>query len=77
MYVMHRFPFWSHICRIDQALRLHEVTSWYNTLDGTIDVPMHSRLIASRFLTSFPIDRNDGINYIAAQKALPSMRVVT
>lgn len=40
-------------------------------------MPMQSRLIASRFLTSFPIDRNDGISYIPAQKALPSIRVVT
>ena len=48
-----------------------------NPLDGTIDVPLQSWLIASRVLTPFPIRRNDSIRDIAAQKALPSMRAVT
>lgn len=65
------------MCRKDEAPRLHEAIIRDNPLDGTIDVPLQSRLIASRVLTPFPIRRNDSIRDIAAQKALPCMRAVT
>ena len=46
-------------------------------LDGTIDVPLQPRLIASRLPMPFPIGCNDGISNVAAQEALPSIKAAS
>ena len=46
-------------------------------LDGTIDMPLQSRLIASGFPMPFPIGCNDGVRNVAAQEAVPSIKAAS
>lgn len=46
-------------------------------LHGTIDVTLEPRLVASRFMPAFTIGRNDVIDDLAAQEALPSAETST
>jgi len=41
-------------------------------LHRAIDVTLEPRLVAPRFLTTFPIGCDDGIDDLTAQQALPS-----
>lgn len=50
----------------------NDILRWMCYLGRAIDVTLESRLIASRFVATFSIRRNDGINHFAAEEALPS-----
>lgn len=82
-----RLPFRGHITA---QKRTHSTSNFFQEewtfgtivlfvceLDGTIDMPLQSRLIASGFPMLFPIDCNDSINNVAAQEALPSIKAAS